>query len=283
MTSEATALRRGIITPEAVVLEFETAGVASRTLARLLDGLVLFGVILAFASAMGSLVGPVGSQALAIILLVLLFAFVLFGYWMMLETWWGGRTIGKAAVGIRVITVEGAPIAFRHAAIRATVGVVDFFLPPLGPVAVVTALASPRNQRLGDLAAGTIVLRDRSGTAVHHTQAMQLQMPPGGEQLVASLQVARLTDDQYGVVRRFLLRVEELSPQARRQLASELRARVEAATGVPSPPKLHDEWYLHAAGLAYQRRTGWVVGQGLVGVPMAPDSQPPPPVGPRVA
>jgi uncharacterized RDD family membrane protein YckC len=290
----ATALRRtGIVTPEAVVLEFETAGVASRILARIIDGIVLWLGLLAFLLAMGVLLEGSNSQTLAVVLVVLVVFFAIFGYWMLLETVWHGRTLGKAAMGLRVVTLEGAPVTFRHSAIRAIVGVVDFFVPPIGPVAVVTVGLSSNNQRLGDLAAGTIVLRERkdAGPLV----ALNLTEPQGRPELMASLQLARLSDAQYGVVRRYLLRVYKMDPSVRASLAERLSAAVEQVTGVRRPGDLHPEWYLHAAGLAYQRRTGRPIafevgtqpppptattprsGQPAPPAPPSPPAPPPPP------
>lgn len=271
-------VQRGIITPEAVVLEFETAGVASRVLARLVDGLVLFAALFAYSILINVAVGPNGSQAVAVILLVLFGAFVVFGYWIVLETMWGGRTVGKAALGLRVVTVEGAPITFRHAAIRAIIGVVDFLFPPVGPVAVITVLTTRREQRLGDLAAGTIVLRERSATEV--AQPLQLTSPPNGDVLVAALRSARLDEQQYNVLRRFLLRAHEFSPEARSSLAASIAGAIVVSTGVERPAWLHPEWYLHAAGLGFQQRTGGVVGASWIEPSGA--GQPPPPAGPRI-
>ena len=262
----------GIITPEAVVLEFETAGVASRVLARLIDGVVLWFGLFAVALFLSTVFAGAGSETLGIIILVFLGFFLVFGYWMALETLWRGRTLGKAAMGLRVVTIEGAPIRFRHAAIRAMVGLVDFLLPPLGPVAVLSVLISRRDQRLGDLAAGTIVLRERS--AGERAVSLALTEPPGRAELLAQLQLSPLPDGQYNVVRRFLLRAHSLTPDARAQLATSIAGAVETATGVRRPVDLHPEWYLHAAGLAHQRRGG---------TPEAgrwEQSQPPPPAGP---
>lgn len=271
MTAVVSQRRTGIITPEAVVLEFETAGVASRLLARLIDGVVLWIGLFLVGLFLSTVLADVGGQTFGIIVLVVLLFFMVFGYWMLLETLWRGRTVGKAAMGLRVVTVEGAPVRFRHTAIRAMVGLVDFLLPPLGPVAVVSVLVSPRDQRLGDLAAGTIVLRERS--AGGPTMALALTPPQGRETLVAELQLARLSDGQYNVLRRFLLRAHTLTADARLQLATQIAAAVEHATGVARPADLHPEWYLHAAGLAHQRRSG---GEAVGGFG---DTQPPPPAG----
>ena len=259
----------GIITPEAVVLEFETAGVGSRMLARLIDGAVLWiGILVVTLGVLPALSVSVDlGIVVSIILVFVMIFFMLFGYWMLTETVMQGRTPGKAAMGLRVVTVEGAPVRFRHAAIRAMVGFVDFLTPPLGPVAVLSVLASPRDQRLGDMAAGTIVVRERaaSGPAV---VAVMIE-PPGRPHLLAALSLSPLTDGQYRVLRSFLQRAPTLSPEARAQVGWRLAQAVSQTTGVERPADLHPEWFLHAAGLAHQRRYSV----------STPGSQPPPPAG----
>src|SRR5690606_15776731 len=145
---------------EAVVLEFDLAGIASRSLARALDALIQ-GALL-FALILLVLTGGGGDGAVAMVVTIAGVAFVVLGYPIVVEVGMRGRSPGKAALGIRVVTVEGAPITARHAFIRSALGLVDFILVPGGMVAVLAALLTRRNQRLGDVFAGTMVLRERS-------------------------------------------------------------------------------------------------------------------------
>ena len=154
---------RGVVTPEAVVLEFETAGVGSRLLAKLLDLIIEFVATFVIFFVIGRIFRDSG-EAFAIIVVVLTIFGVLFAYPAVAEGFFDGRTIGKAAVGLRVVTDEGAPISFRHAVVRTLVGLVDFWIPPGGAVAVLTVMLGSTDQRLGDLAAGTIVLRERTAS-----------------------------------------------------------------------------------------------------------------------
>jgi len=147
---------RGVVTPEAVVLEFETAGVASRSLAQAVDLGVRLGLVyvLAFlASALGAAFGTTP----AIVIAVVGVFFIIFGYPALLEVRWSGQTVGKRMLGLRVLTVEGAPVRFRHAAVRSLLQIVDFIVPPVGVTATCVALLNKRNQRLGDIFAGTVV------------------------------------------------------------------------------------------------------------------------------
>jgi uncharacterized RDD family membrane protein YckC len=288
----APVVPRGIVTPEAVLLEFETAGVGSRVLAVLVDLLIqsmaVFAFLMAFsATAVGA--GDALPGWLLVVLLVLVLFVLLFGYWIGFEAWYGGRTPGKAVLGLRVVTVEGAPVAVRHAAIRGMFRLVDFYFTS-GVVGILTATLSRRSQRLGDQFAGTIVLRERSGGT--SLGALTFPPPTGYEEFVARLDVARLTEEQYGVVRGFLARVFQVTPAARAALASRLAARVVESTGQPVPSAMHPEVYLACVASAYQRRhprnlTTLAGAAPPVAPPVAPSlaptvAPPPPPLPPNL-
>jgi uncharacterized RDD family membrane protein YckC len=244
----------GIVTPEAVLLEFETAGVASRGLARLIDAFIQ--VVLALLALM--VVGIVGVAAeaaapgimAAIVLLV--GSLVLFGYPIACETLWSGRTLGKAVLGLRVVTREGAPVHLRHSAIRAIVGFVEVILLPF--VAVLSTAISSANQRMGDLTAGTIVVRERAGS--RNAIAVGFPPPPGWEAYARTLDVSIVSAAQYQVIRSFLMRVLVLTPEARGRLALRLANPVARAMHHTPPPNLGPELFLVCVAAAYQVRHG---------------------------
>lgn len=244
---------QGIVTPEAVVLDFETAGVGSRVVAEVLDlliqGTALVGVLFALGlAAAGGL--PFGETAAVIVSLLAVFG-ILVGYPVAFESLWGGRTPGKAAMGLRVVTVEGGPIRFRHAAVRGVFGLVELWI-SFGSIAVLSILITRRNQRIGDLAAGTLVLRERrAGT---RSTAVTFPPPHGCEAYVASLDVSAITPEQYGVIRSFLLRVLELSPEARWSLAVRLANPTATRMAHTPPPGVGPELFLACVAAAYQRR-----------------------------
>ncbi|MDQ3974174.1 MAG: RDD family protein, partial [Actinomycetota bacterium] len=187
----------GIVTPEAVRLDLETAGLGSRTAAALIDLTIQFSALYALGLAgalIAASVGPGLPGWLGVTLVLLLVFALLFGYPLALETLWRGRTIGKAALGLRVVTVEGAPVRFRHAFARAALGLVDFYA-TFGAAAVLSVLLSRRNQRLGDLVAGTVVLRERS--AQRAPTSVRFAVPPGAESYAATVDPAGLTVDDY--------------------------------------------------------------------------------------
>ena len=241
----------GVVTPEAVVLEFETAGVASRLLAAALDALAQIALALALFAGVGGLEGAgvdLGGIAAAFVYVALFL--VIFGYPAAFETLWRGRTPGKAALGLRVVTVEGGPIRFRHAAVRSILGLVDKWLTQ-GVVGVLAILFTRRNQRLGDLVAGTIVLRERTGAG--RQRAVHFPAPPGLERYVATLDVSALTNADYQTVRAFLLRAPTLALPARADLAARIAAPI-AQRLRTDPGGLHPEVFLVCVAAAVQQR-----------------------------
>jgi len=244
---------RGVVTPEAVVLEFETASVASRSLAQALDLAVRFGLFYVLVIVAGLLSSGTGTTPAIVVIIVGAFL-VIFGYPALLETRWNGQTIGKRALGLRVVTVEGSPVRFRHAAIRSLLSIVDFFLPPLGVSATCVSLLNRRNQRLGDVFAGTIVLRERTGAAF----PVPVSFPPlrGFELYARSLDVGGVTPDQYAVIRSFLLRVNTLTPSARAHLAARLANAIAASMRHRPPAEVSPETFLVSVAAAYQLRQG---------------------------
>ena len=175
----------GLVSPEAVPLDLPEATVGSRGAALLIDwtlqGLILVVVGLAAQSAMQAAVLPDWVATTAGLVLTFL---VWFGYPIAFETAWdgGGRTPGKAALGLRVVTVEGAPVRFRHAAVRTALGLVDF-VATFGLGAVVSSLVSRRHQRLGDMVAGTLVVhveshRDAANAPINAVLAPSVALQP---------------------------------------------------------------------------------------------------------
>lgn len=267
------------------MLEFDLAGIASRSLARALDALVQ-GALL-FALILLVLTGAGGEGTVAMVVVIVGTALVVLGYPILTEVLMQGRSPGKAALGIRVVTVEGAPITARHAFIRSALGLVDFILVPGGMVAVLAALLSRRNQRLGDVFAGTMVLRERS--AATPSRAIWFNPPPGLEGYAHTLDVSRVTDDQFGLIRSFLLRIPDLSPEARASLSVRLATPLTTAMAHQVPRGVYADQFLQCVASAYQRRHTPPAAHAAapVGPPPAPGAAapgpgwgPPPPTGP---
>ena len=240
----------GIITPEAVVLDVETAGVASRVFAGVIDFAIQVGIFWLVALLLTLL--RVASFSSFNVGLVVMVAFIMMGYPVLSETLMRGRTIGKRAMGLRAVTLEGAPIRLRHALLRMMGGLVDRYLPPLGVTGMLFVLGTARHQRVGDLISGTMVIRDPDRTLL--PPAVWFPVPPGLEAFAATIDPAAMTDQQYTVVRAFLMRNRELSADARYALAADLASRLATTLHHDGLWQVHPEAYLLCVISRYQRR-----------------------------
>ena len=241
----------GIVTPEAVLLELDIADYGSRLAARAIDfaiQAVSFTILALVFQLAGLLLGSF-STAVAIVILVIASFGVLFAYPALGETIGRGRTLGKKAIGLRVITIEGRPIRFRHAAVRSAIGVIDVL--PGGVLASVSMLVDKRCRRLGDLVAGTVVVRERG--AADGVAAVWFPPPPGWERYVAELPVAAMTAEHYELVRSFLLRAPNLTLSARADLGARLAHQISMVLGRPLGPGTPPELWLSAVAAGWQQ------------------------------
>jgi uncharacterized RDD family membrane protein YckC len=220
-----------VSTPEGVDLQLELAGVGSRFLADLLDGLIRLVPIIIIA-IVGATNGGLGLAVGLVVIFLLIFA-----YDVLFETRAAGRTPGKKAVGLRVVTETGGPVDLRGSAIRNLLRLVDF-LPSYYLVGVLTIIATKRNQRLGDLAARTLVIREpvpRPSDAVAPVIIPALPAPmrppepvPVSPSAADGWDLSAITEDDIAAAQRFLERRAALPPEPRRQLAARLAFGIRA-------------------------------------------------------
>jgi uncharacterized RDD family membrane protein YckC len=221
-------------TPEGVTLQVTLAGVGSRFIAGTVDLVLQIALVLVLvlvASAGGS------GGVLRIVLVLGSFA-IWFFYPVAFELLAAGRTPGKRFTHLRVIRDSGAPIDLAASAIRNLMRVLDgpllLYLPSLISVAV-----TARNQRPGDLAAGTVVIREPAGRDVATpptpgAEAAQLQAMWSGASASARWDASAVSDAETAAVRHFLARRDTLDPGARRALARRLATGLRVkVTGAP--------------------------------------------------
>lgn len=212
-----------IATPEGVDLTIVLAGVGSRFVSALID-LSIQGVLIVMLSLFATGVGLVlGSGYGAAAVAVLSFA-VIFGYDVFFEVLQSGQTPGKRLNGLRVVQENGAPITFIPSTVRNVLRIVDF-LPAGYLTGIVAVLVTRRNQRLGDLVAGTLVVRERFGAAKGRPTASGVSLPPRALGS-PTLDVTALTADETVAVRQYLERRGQIDEAARRQLAATLANRL---------------------------------------------------------
>jgi uncharacterized RDD family membrane protein YckC len=243
-----TAYGGPIVTGEAVAVELRPAGIGSRGIALIIDLVVqyatLFGLILVATNVMGG-----ADEAVIETFVIVSLVVVMVGYPVGFESLWRGRTLGKAAMGLRVVRDDGGPVRFRHAFVRGLVGVVldkpgiSWGLLAAGPM-----LMTARSKRLGDLAAGTVVVQER----VPSRLAAAAVMPPPLAAWAASIDLSLVDDPLAMELRQFLGRSAQLAPWAREQMGTRLLSELSRRTAPPPPTT--PPWAYFSAVLAERTR-----------------------------
>ena len=149
-----------VSTPERVAFQYEIAGIGSRFLAQFIDVLIITVIQIVITIGAGALGGIFNSiQVFGLVEVILTFILIT-GYFLISEAAWNGQTLGKRYVRLRVVGDQGEPLTIGQAAIRNLIRVVDF-LPAFYAIGIIAMFSNRRSKRLGDFAAGTLVVRDR--------------------------------------------------------------------------------------------------------------------------
>ena len=250
-----------IQTPEGVDLELSLAGLGSRFAARVIDELIKLAIVVALlmgAAAFGAGAsvtpelganGPESQAVLVVVAVIVVILFLVnFFYEVLFETLGSGRTPGKRATGLRVVRLDGRPVGFISSAVRNLLRMIDY-LPFAYATGMICILVSSKNQRLGDLAAGTIVAREIGGrTSVSEPPARAPADP------APSWDVTAVTAEEAAAVRRFLERREGLQEGARARLATQFAVRLNPKV-VGASDELGAEEFLEALAAAKAART----------------------------
>ena len=238
-----------IDTPEQIALEFPLAGAGSRFLALAIDSFVQAAVLLVLAllALLALWFRALGYQSLAtwVFALLLLLGFILYyGYFAAFEALWGGQTPGKRAVGLRVISVTGQPITTFDALLRNLLRIVDQ-MPGIYAVGVLSIFFTARNQRLGDLVAGTVVVQEMGSAQAD----MAITVAPA-----ARLGAARLSIEEVEVIQTFLTRRTDLPDYLRGHTASQLADRIRMRLELPVGSHSDDEALIESVAAEFRRR-----------------------------
>ena len=235
-----------IATPEGVTLELVLAGLGSRFMARLLDTLIQLTIIFALTLGIGAL--AVFTPGVALAVFAILSFLVLFIYDVPFELLNNGRTLGKMAAGIRVVGQGGRPVGAFGSCTRNVLRIADF-LPVFYVTGVCTIMTTKHDQRLGDLAAGTLVVRDKF-PGLESLMSPPLTVPA---EAVSLWDVSAVDAGDLATIRHFLDRRVTLPWPVRTHFGTELAARVgPKVPGAPYP--VHPEYLLEGVVVAKQRR-----------------------------
>jgi len=255
-----------LLSPEKVEIRYELGGLGSRALAAVLDDLlvVLLNAVVMLILALledamsliSRIVGSIG-EGWALAALGFFAFFSWFGYYILFEIWWNGQTPAKRAFGLRVIKLDGTPVTPGAILIRELVRLVDAF--PICVfgynVAGLVAFFNPYGQRVGDMLAGTLVIKERrvelptlqSLTSVDTSEhPLEVYVPT----------VLALSANEYRALRAFLDRREQFAPEVRERLANELFERLTSKLGLYVPPDVSREGILEAIATRYARERG---------------------------
>ena len=230
-------------TPESIAFSYELAGVGSRFLAVAIDLTIQVALVLLLVwglsaatwhgsyaeMRLGTRDHLAASVAMACVIAVLFLIF--YGYFIFFETLWNGQTPGKRMLGIRVVRDGGYPVDFMASLIRNLIRVGEMLL-GFYAISAVVAVLSPLNKRVGDLAAGTVVIRES------RMESPEKMLREVTEPVYAA--TAYVSGDERALIRRFLERREDLVPQRRATLAHQLAERVRPRLG-PDLQRLADE------------------------------------------
>jgi uncharacterized RDD family membrane protein YckC len=231
-----------IQTPENVAFGYQVAGIGSRFIASLLDTLlvVLLQIVVIVVATL--IINAIEQSPLADSLsawVIAIFGVILtvfyWGYYVLFEMLWNGQSPGKRWVGLRVIRADGTPITLSEALIRNLVRVVDF-LPVAYGVGIITMFIDKQSRRLGDLAAGTLVVQDRAPISIQSLSAKRmtnLRMQGFTNVSLDGFPVERLTNDDLNLIEDFLLRRDQLTH--RDQLAIQILNTLHRRLGLPEP------------------------------------------------
>ncbi len=220
-----------IATLENVELDFEPAGIGSRFMALLLDTIIMFLAIviisiLFFVLTSSSLTGSVDSlEAWETALYIFLLFLLRWGYFIFFETFLRGQTPGKKLLGIRVVRDNGLPLSLRHALIRNLLRIADMLPPPAYILGGMSAVISKKGQRLGDMAAGTLVVRERFGLAKEKGRVIEYganwvsKLERGQSKFVLVLPKGKINIRQIALIEEYLRRSSGLKEEQRDKLA----------------------------------------------------------------
>jgi len=242
-----------IETPELIPLEFPLAGIGSRFLAIAVDSLIQLGVavslfllgLLIFSTSFlhfrrgGVWVGAIG---------IIAYFLLQFGYFAGFEAYWNGQTPGKRYLHLRVIRDSGRPITVYDSVARNLLRIVDS-IPGFYGIGILSVLASPKSQRLGDFVAGTVVVHEQPLVDRPDVDWASQPAAPSGYDL------SKLTPEEFQLMETFLARRTQLAPGVRAEMARRIVLRIGVRLEIPDQDRRNSEALVEKLANEYRRRT----------------------------
>lgn len=268
---------QAVVTGDAVVLDVDIAQLPVRAVSAMID-LVVVGSLYIAAVLLWAAALPRFDEAFSAAVLVIFTVVVIVGYPLGIEMATRGRSLGKMAMGLRVVSDDGGPERFRQALFRSLSGFVEIWMLAGGP-AMIASLLSAKGKRLGDMFAGTVVISERGPKPVATPV-----MPSALAWWAESLELSGLGPQQAEMARQFLARATELAPAVRDEMGHRLAAEVLSCISPPPPPGISPQQVLaavlaerHRRELARLRTPGQLSQPSRAGYPVPA----PPPAAPN--
>ena len=246
-------------TPESVELEFILAGIGSRAWALLIDyhvlGLSLAVLFVLWVTLVTQLLELSNNKDIFLWLYAILLIinyFIYTGYFVFFETLWQGQTPGKRLAKIRVIREDGRPVGLQQAALRALLRPVDDTL-FLGAFLI---LLNPKEKRLGDMLAGTLVIQTQPPASKKATLSLSERSQSLAFELLEIGDFTQMLPDDFAIIREYLQRREQMTAKARAKLSLELEKQVQAVLKIEQlPAPGSSDIFLEAVYIAYQQES----------------------------
>jgi len=232
-------------TPENIDFAYDIGGIGSRFLAAIIDTLLIGMAELVVFFVLGLLASRLNigneSTTAAVSIVAAIGGFIAFvilcGYYIVFDLVWNGQSPGKRVIGLRVVREGGRPITFISSAIRNFIRIIDF-LPAFYGIGVVVMFIDRRARRLGDLAGGTLVVKERRNVTLESlvSDIPSLTAPLRSDETAPQLTLPNLqllNDRDYGLVQEFLRRRTQLKLDARVKLGAQLASGLQARLGLP--------------------------------------------------
>lgn len=236
----------GVVTGDAVVLEVQIAQLPVRAVGILIDAVVMLTVYV-IGIMLAAMTFTQFDEALISAFLIIFTVLAFVGYPLVFETATRGRSLGKMAMGLRVVSDDGGPERFRQALFRALAAFIEIWMFAGGP-AVICSMISSKGKRIGDVFAGTVVISERGPRL-----APPPVMPPALAWWASTLELSGLRSETAELARQFLSRARQLRAPVRDQMAYRIAGDV-AGQISPAPPPGTPPHYLLAAVLAERHR-----------------------------
>ncbi|MEQ1932889.1 MAG: RDD family protein [Fimbriimonadaceae bacterium] len=243
-----------VLSPEKTVITFPVAALGSRVLAQVID-LVLYYVVFFICTLIFGLLGAtLGEFGVAIAVPLMMFGATLgpFLYFILFEALWNGQTIGKKTAGIRVRMADGTPLTFAAALGRNLLRPADF-LPGAYFFGLIAMFTNPRSQRIGDLAAGTVVVHDRRVTP-RFTPAPYVLGKHPWEDHVGDLRT--MTQEEYFALKKMCDRFPELAETIQDRMLRQIWHPIATRLKIETPSHVHPIYLAEAVVMKFGRSKG---------------------------